>query len=416
MKTRKKALVIALVIALVPILVLTVSADAVTLNINNYSYVDVSSVNVETQPSQYNFQFINGYMDKAWPTDVFNLDTTMFRFRFVAQDIGAAEYPNLMRFFPSATFNLPIPSGYYDETSIIFTIATGLYTNQDQQLLTNIIDDVSIYVNNTHTVPIATSINTKGCYWTFEVDISDFGSENSLTVLPLFQDFDVAADPSYGNFPGDVWWMVQFSPIIFTASKSASAQYAAAIEQLIENELSPTLSNIEGLMDTMNGQQAALNSQVSDLKESVDELPGEIGEEFDTALENQGAAEHSYGLQQGDKNVQDALGALPMDNINQAGSAIERLANAISTDQRSSRFDIPEIYIPQLKSASGEVLMEKLTLIEPTSFYWEDVIDEFVPPTLLIVVRAVITLGLGMYIFFELFRFIGMFSSPGGEG
>lgn len=408
MKNRKKALVtLALAIALVPILALTVTADTSVynfqLNIANYIPGSSSVLMSGSNITDYTLSELGwSNLGAQWPLGDHAFKATM---NVNTWDPPSDELYTVFRISYSCSFDVSSYLLPADERYLVFTVLSKLQSTTYEYPT----EDSSLTVNGVAYTPYSITNSSSGRSYTYLVDKLNM-SDGTLKLTFNYGDFSAQ---SLGR---QLLFFFQSSEIAVYSTLSAAAQHAQAIENLIENDIAPSLENIEDLMDRMNGQQAALNSQVSDLKDAVDELPGQVGEEIDSALKDQGAAEHSFGLQEGNQQVQDALGALPNADIDQAGSVLERLANAISTDKRSSRFDIPEIYIPELKSASGEVLMEKLTLIEARSFYWEDAIDQFVPPVLLIVVRAVITLGLGMYVFFELFRFIGMFSSPGGEG
>lgn len=264
--TVRVAKAVLIFIIITQLLVFCVSADTTTstININDMSYVVQDSISASHQPNSlinpFEYRYVNGYADRAYPTDVFTFSDTMLRFRFVTDSYGPTTYPFVQSFSPIITFNLPIPDGFFDDTILVFTLVTGLYTNQDQVLLTHLIDDVAVIIDDQTFYPSSSSIKTNGCYWTFAIELESDHVPSTMTISPSFKDFSSVAED--GNFPSDLWWMLQFSPIYVTGYKDLAATYAASIDTLLRNDLQPTLSNISEVQAGIYGELENLGGKI----------------------------------------------------------------------------------------------------------------------------------------------------------
>lgn len=185
----------------------------------------------------------------------------------------------------------------------------------------------------------------------------------------------------------------------------------------LRNASSTQVKNLEALKtstETLISQTTELYSKVSDIKNTIDSLPENIGDQFEQKLEEQAQKEYEVAVDGGNEllaQLTEALGG----SVDTAGviNSFDGLINVLSYSGRNSNFKIPKLEIPPMEGVSSEPIV----LMSATTVNLADYVD-MIPEALMTVIQWGAVVGIVVNAVLTLMKFINQFlqgKSVGGE-
>lgn len=371
-----KAVLVFLVLFSLLTVQVVAESSTIRFHLNDLTSVVPSSVSATAHPFYPTYDLVSSYMIQpgAEQYEVFPFSDPGFLFEFRSV---SSHY--VSSFVPSVSFNLPITSGFSDEEYLVFSIATGLSTFEEPYIPYSFADDAAIYVNDQHFKPSKFSEDEKGIYYTFAIDIDMLGSDSVLTVQPIFQDFiPLDLEHSESNFPAQVNWFIQFSPLVYTSSKSAAASYAASIDTLLKNDIQPTLDNISQVQNVILSEVENLDVKIEgSVSNALTSLVDRLDSQTNSAV----------------SSVVDLLQSkVDLDLVAALYSSFQMFFDAFTGNHVEFKLTFPAITIPDIAG-----IIPGCQISDEYIFDFQNVFD-ILPPLFILLVRYFCTFSLIVFV------------------
>lgn len=244
------------------------------------------------------------------------------------------------------------------------------------------------------------------------VSISKLGSESdywTTGVIELSSDIDLSFLLIQASFSGSQLSSTAPSfrlrydllPITITFDRTIAEAYSQATYTIIENDLIPTVENIEQSAQIIIQGQQVIQEGISSLESSIDELPNNIVGALESQAEKDADNFESAVEENSGKALEEIEKVLPLKSFS---DSLKLLSNSFGYEGRTESIVFPGASLPSF--AGGSVLWEEQTI--PIS----ELINKF-PTVFIIIVRAVFEVALMFGALFYLYLIIK--SSFGGS-
>lgn len=244
------------------------------------------------------------------------------------------------------------------------------------------------------------------------VSISKLGSESdywTTGVIELSSDIDLSHFLIQASFSGSQLSSTAPSfrlrydllPITITFDRTIAEAYSQATYTIIQNDLIPTVENIEQSAQIIIQGQQVIQKGISSIESSIDELPNNIVGALESQAEKDADNFESAVEENSGKALEEIEKVLPLKSFS---DSLKLLSNSFSYEGRTESIVFPGASLPSF--AGGSVLWEEQTI--PIS----ETINKF-PTVFIIIVRAVFEVALMFGALYYLYLIIK--SSFGGS-
>lgn len=404
-----------------------------------FSLFSFSVFGADEQPFSLTLEYTNvPFPLKATFSCTNDFGSTWFPFTVTAPSDGLEGGYNSSRgtYYSSYTFSSPVS---YVSRSVVTQCVVR--TDYSANILSRFGDYTSSFTvltfslqDNVNYSGLALSLFNSSGQLVKTVSISKLGSESdywTTGVIELSSDIDLSHFLIQASFSGSQLSSTAPSfrlrydllPITITFDRTIAEAYSQATYTIIENDLIPTVENIEQSAQTIiQGQQAiqqgissvessmnegfsnlesSVNNGFSNIESSIDELPNNIVGALESQAEKDADNFESAAEENSGKALEEIEKVLPLKSFS---DSLKLLSNSFGYEGRTESIVFPGASLPSF--AGGSVLWEEQTI--PIS----ESINKF-PTVFIIIVRAVFEVALMFGALFYLYLIIK--SSFGGS-